>query len=61
MKQLDIFGTPKKEESENEVAYTSKISAPIYEPKNKKPYLQACLLSATKFYGFQKKNETGII
>lgn len=34
MKQYNIFGIEEKEESK----YTSKIEAPIYEPKNKKPF-----------------------
>jgi len=36
MKQFDLFGqefAPKQDEK-----YTSKIKAPIYEPKNRKPY-----------------------
>ena len=38
MKQINIFGSemsPKKEESK----YSSKIDAPIYEPKNKQPHI----------------------
>lgn len=37
MKQINLFGEDfdKKEESE----YTSKITTPIYEPKNKKPHV----------------------
>lgn len=38
MKQINMFGTEfQKDESENK--YSSKIEAPIYEPKNKKPHL----------------------
>ena len=33
MKQYNLFGLPQKEDSK----YTSKIKAPIYEPKNRKP------------------------
>lgn len=35
MKQIDMFGFDKKIDSE----YTSKIEAPFYEPKNKKPHI----------------------
>lgn len=38
MKQINLFGqefAPKKDEQK----YSSKIEAPIYEPKNKKPHL----------------------
>jgi len=38
MKQFNLFGqefAPKKEEQK----YSSKIQAPIYEPKNKKPHI----------------------
>jgi hypothetical protein len=38
MKQMNLFGqefAPKKDEQK----YSSKIEAPIYEPKNKKPHL----------------------
>lgn len=34
MKQYNIF----KEEAKAETGYTSKIKAPLYEPKNKKPH-----------------------
>ena len=38
MKQVNLFGTEfKPDESENK--YSSKIQAPVYEPKNKKPHL----------------------
>ena len=38
MKQINMFGIEfQKDESENK--YSSKIEAPIYEPKNKKPHL----------------------
>lgn len=36
MKQINIFG---KEETTEERKYSSKVEAPIYEPKNKKPHL----------------------
>ena len=35
MKQIAMFG----QEANEEKKYTSKIEAPIYEPKNKQPYL----------------------
>ena len=38
MKQVDLFGqefAPNKDEQK----YTAKIEAPLYEPKNKKPFL----------------------
>lgn len=35
MKQVNIFG---KEEEQGEKKYSTKIEAPIYEPKNKKPH-----------------------
>ena len=35
MKQINMFG----ETSTGEKKYTKKIEAPIYEPKNKKPYI----------------------
>src|SRR3990167_823885 len=38
MKQINLFGTEfKPYETENK--YSSKIQAPVYEPKNKKPHL----------------------
>lgn len=37
MKQHNLFGTEFKDESEKK--YSSKIEAPIYEPKNIKPHL----------------------
>jgi len=38
MKQINLFGTEfKPDETENK--YSSKIQAPVYEPKNKKPHL----------------------
>ena len=44
MKQYNLFG--KKKEVDKK--YTSKISAPIYEPKNKKPHiLELCDKSKT--------------
>ena len=36
MKQYNLFGKKKQEEDKK---YTSKIKAPIYEPKNKKPHI----------------------
>jgi len=36
MKQYNLFGRKKQEEDSK---YTSKIKAPIYEPKNKKPHI----------------------
>lgn len=36
MKQFNLFGKP---ESATEGKYTSKIKAPVYEPKNKKPHI----------------------
>lgn len=36
MKQYNLFG---KETEEKEKKYTSKIEAPVYEPKNKKPHI----------------------
>jgi len=35
MKQYNLFGKEEKEESK----YSTKIEAPIYEPKNKKPHI----------------------
>ncbi len=37
MKQQNLFGEDPEEKTESE--YTSKIKAPIYEPKNKKPFV----------------------
>jgi hypothetical protein len=42
MKQVTLFGQVKKEEK-----YSSKIEAPIYEPKNKKPHI-------LELYNFEK-------
>ena len=36
MKQINMFGN-EFQEDESEKKYSSKIEAPIYEPKNKKP------------------------
>ena len=36
MKQVNLFGNEFKQD-ENEKKYSSKIDAPIYEPKNVKP------------------------
>jgi hypothetical protein len=36
MKQTNLFGAPVKEQ---ESKYSTKIEAPIYEPKNKKPHV----------------------
>lgn len=36
MKQLNMFG---EEEKSEEGSYTSKIKAPIYEPRNEKPHI----------------------
>jgi hypothetical protein len=38
MKQINLFGQEFAPDSENE-KYTSKIQAPVYEPKNQKPLL----------------------
>lgn len=38
MKQVNLFGTLFKENEEDK-KYSSKIEAPIYEPKNAKPHL----------------------
>lgn len=35
-KQSNLFAIPENEDNKK---YTSKIEAPIYEPKNKKPHL----------------------
>ena len=35
MKQFNLFG----KEEEDESQYSAKINAPVYEPKNKKPYI----------------------
>lgn len=40
MKQINMFG---KVESQEERKYSSKIEAPIYEPKNRKPHLLECI------------------
>jgi len=37
MKQFDLFGNEFTEDIDSK--YTSKIKAPIYEPKNKKPHI----------------------
>ena len=48
MKQINLFGNEFKED-ENEKKYSSKIEAPIYEPKNKKPHLfELCDKSKTQ-------------
>lgn len=45
MKQFNLFG----KEEEPDSKYSSKIEAPIYEPKNKKPHiLELCDKSKTK-------------
>lgn len=38
MKQVNLFGTEFKPD-EDEKKYSSKIEAPVYEPKNKKPHI----------------------
>ena len=38
MKQINLFGQELKPNQENQ-KYSSKIEAPIYEPKNQKPHL----------------------
>ena len=38
MKQINMFGN-EFQEDESEKKYSSKIEAPIYEPKNKKPHI----------------------
>lgn len=38
MKQINLFGNELKQD-ETKQKYSSKIEAPIYEPKNKKPHL----------------------
>lgn len=38
MKQINMFGN-EFQEDENDKKYSSKIEAPIYEPKNKKPHV----------------------
>ena len=38
MKQINMFGN-EFQEDESEKKYSSKIQAPIYEPKNKKPHI----------------------
>ena len=38
MKQVNLFGNEFKQD-ENEKKYSSKIDAPIYEPKNAKPHI----------------------
>jgi len=37
MKQVDLFGSDSK--GEEDKTYSSKIEAPIYEPKNKQPHI----------------------
>lgn len=47
MKQTNLFGSDFKP-NENEQKYSTKIEAPIYEPKNKKPHvLELCDRSKT--------------
>lgn len=38
MKQINLFGSELKQD-ENEKKYSSKIEAPIYQPKNTKPHI----------------------
>jgi hypothetical protein len=38
MKQINMFGN-EFQEDESEKKYSSKIEAPIYEPKNKQPHI----------------------
>lgn len=45
MKQHDLFGEEKTDDLND--AYTAKISAPVYEPKNKQPHLME-LIDAEK-------------
>ena len=48
MKQTNLFGKDVYQDEEGEKKYTSKIEAPIYEPKNKKPHiLELCNKSKT--------------
>ena len=57
MKQLSLFGEEYAPRIESE--YTSKIKAPIYEPKNKKPHiLELCDDSKTKRLITQIKNSS---
>ena len=37
MKQIDLFGRDSSEDQQQK--YSTKIEAPVYEPKNKKPHL----------------------
>ena len=47
MKQANLFGAEFKDDSEKK--YSSKIEAPIYEPKNPKPHvLELCNKTKTK-------------
>ena len=47
MKQTNLFGLAEQDEKDKK--YSSKIEAPIYEPKNKKPHiLELCNKSKTQ-------------
>lgn len=39
MKQINLFGEEYIEKKENDSKYSLKIESPIYEPKNKQPYI----------------------
>jgi len=54
MKQEELFG--EEFENKTESQYTSKIKAPVYEPKNKKPHLLE-LCNTNKFKRLKYKIE----
>jgi hypothetical protein len=56
MKQINMFGNEFKED-ESEKKYSSKIEAPIYEPKNKKPYILE-LVDKSKSYRLIREIES---
>ena len=48
MKQINLFGSEYKQD-DSEKKYSTKIEAPIYEPKNKKPHIMELMdLSKTQ-------------
>lgn len=52
MKQVNLFGSEFKDNEEKK--YSSKIEAPIYEPKNKKPHILE-LFDKTKYERLKTK------
>ena len=60
MKQVNLFGAEFKQD-ESEKKYSSKIEAPVYEPKNKQPHILELLNNSKTNRIINEINNSNII